>query len=279
MSAEDFRATQQATAGRNLLVTLRPDSKAPLGEAFDRVEMTFALKDDAAQLECRAVPRESFAPALAAIFGADKPPALQAPVQGLAEITGDFGRPFTEVWAGLLLAFPDNPLLQSARQGIEGMQQSAGGQAAMLGRALAGLGTGFSLTWTGIDPYEIVPAPQIIARIDAPQAAGYQVLLRAGLKKSLQAKESAQLPWFDDTVNVAEFPLAGGPTMHPAVAMHNKQIALASSATLMRDYVAGKVPVEKEGAQGNLMLRVHVAPAAAAISASVLRPSLAVVWL
>lgn len=264
LSAEDFRAVQEATAGRNLLVTVRPDAKDPFGDAFERVEMTFALKQDAAQLECKAVPRASFAPALAAIFG-DKPPALQPPVQGLAEITGDFGRPFPEVYAGLLLGFPDNSLVQSARKAIEGFAQSAGDKAPMLAKALSGLGTGFSLSWTGIDPYEVIPAPQIIARIDAPQAAGYGVLLRAALKKQPEVNEAEQKPWFDDTTKIAQFPVFGGPSLHPAVTMRDQKIVITSSTTLAQDFVAGKVPMETEDAKGNLMLRIHAGPAAAAI--------------
>lgn len=266
LSDEDFQAIQQAAMGRNVLATLRPRESDPLGAQFQRLDATVALKQDAVQLDCKALPRKDFAIALGAIFNSDTIPTLQAPVQGLVELSANFGKPFPEVWSALQLAFPGDPILETMRGGIQSAAEGLGDKAGMVGKVLNGLGTGVSLSWTGIDPLEIVPAPQIFARIDAPDAAGYEVLLKIGIKdRAPRAVEADLLPYYDEAEKLAIFPLLGGPALHPAVAMHDKAILLATSTTLMRDILAGNVPTAEDGAQGHLLARVRVAPATAAL--------------
>lgn len=268
LSPEDFAAVQEAAAGRNLLATVRPRADKPLGGALEQVDLTIALKQDAVQLDCKATPHPEFAPALDAIFGAGKLPVLPAPVSGLVEVAGDFGRPFTEVWSALLLGFPENGALQSARKSVDGMAESMGDKKDLVTKSLNALGTGFSLSWTGMDTLEVVPAPQLVARIDAPQAAGYQVLVRAALPRTITTNEDEVKPWFDDTAKLAIFPMIGGPSMHPAVAFKDQKIVIASSSTLAREFLAGQVPLATDEAQGNLLVRVRVAPAVAAVFAA-----------
>lgn len=264
LPAEGMAAVQQAASGRNLLVTLRPGEDEPGGAQFERLDLTFALKPDAAQLDCKAVPRPAFVTALDGFLNGANTPTLQAPIRGPIEIALDFGRPFTEVWSGLQLAFPGNPALEAVRGGIDSVAEMAGGRAPMLAKALGALGTGLTLTWTGVDPLEIVPVPMLVARIDAPDAAGYEVLLKAGLPRAPVAEDSAIKPYFDDTDKLAIFPVAGGPTMHPAIAMRDKKILLTTSAALARDVIAQRVPLADDGAQGHLLVRVRVPEAAAA---------------
>lgn len=265
LSEDEFAKVQQAAMGRNLLATLRPNGQDALGASFDRAEMTLALNRDTVQLDCKAIPRDTFAPALNAIFGSGKIPALPAPVQGVAELSLDFGRPFPEVWSGLLLAFPENDALQSARKTFAGIAEGAGDKAPLLDKALGSLGTGFSLSITGVDPYEIVPMPQIIARLDAPHSAGYNVLLRAGLPKAPVADESAMKPYFDDVAKFGLYPFAGGPSMHPSLGFKDDKILFASSAALMRDYLGGNTAVSTSDGEGHALLRVRVAPATAMV--------------
>lgn len=266
LSDDDFHAIHEAAKGRNLLATLRPRASDPISAQFERLDATVALKQDAVQFDCRAIPNKDFAIALGAIFNGTNVPTLQAPVQGLVELSADFGRPFPEVWSALQLAFPGDPILETIRGGIQSASEGLGDKAGMVGKAFNGLGTGVSLTWTGIDPLEIVPAPQVIARIDAPDAAGYEVLLKIGIKdRTPRAVEADILPYYDETEKLAIFPVLGGPTMHPTVAMRDKRILLASSTTLMRDVIAGTVPMAEDGAQGHVLARIRVAPAAAAV--------------
>jgi hypothetical protein len=264
LSNEDLEAIQHAATGRNLLASLRLKADDPLGAQFERVDMTFALTGDALQLDCKGVPREAFAPTLASIFNSEELPALQPPVQGLVELTADFGRPFTEVWSALLLAFPEDPAIQAVRGWFQTIAQGAGSRAPMLEKAAASLGSGFTLSWTGIDPLEVVPAPQLIARINAPKSAGYDVLLRAGLSRAPEADESAMKPYYDEAARLAIYPALGGPALHPCIAFKDDKILLASSATLARGFLAGSVPLVEDAAKGHVLVRARVAPAVAA---------------
>jgi hypothetical protein len=119
-----------------------------------------------------------------------------------------------------------------------------------------------------VDTLEVVPVPQLVARIDAPQAAGYQVLVRAALPRTITTNEDEVKPWFDDTAKLAIFPMIGGPSLHPALAFKDQKIVIASSSTLAREFLAGQVPLASEEAQGNLLVRVRVAPAVAAVFAA-----------
>lgn len=260
LSDADLVAAQAAADGRNLLAIIRPAEGDPLGAQFERVELTFALTRDAVQLDSRAVPRAQFAPELAAIFGPAKG-SLPQPAEGLVEIAVDLGRPFTEVWPALSLAFPGNPALQAVRGALEQVATGAGERAPMLEKVVASLGSGVSFSWTGVDLHEMLPAPQVLLQIDAPQAAGYEVLAKAGLPREMILAEDKVGPYYDEAAKLAIYPAFGGPSMHPSVGFRNKKILISSSATLARDFYAGKVPLADDGAQGHAIVRVRVAPA------------------
>lgn len=261
MTEADLIEAQEAASGRNLLAIVRPGESDPLGAQFERITLTFALTRDAVQLETRAEPRERFAPELAAIFGPAKP-ALPQPVQGLVELSVDLGRPFTEVWPALSLAFPGNPVLQTVRGGLEQAVAMAGERGGMLEKAVSGLGSGVTLSWTGVDQHEMVPAPQLMMQIDAPQSAGYEVLVKAAkLPATLTLEEDHAPPYFDPNSRLLIIPALGGPSLHPSVGFRDKRVLVSSSATLAQDYYAGKVPLTEEPAQGHALLRVRLAPA------------------
>jgi len=265
LSDEDLAAAQQAASGRNLLAIIRPGEGDPLSTHFERLELTFALTQDAVQIDSRAIPRATFAPELAAIFGPQKP-TLPRPVQGLVELSVDLGRPFTEVWPALSLAFPGNPVLQAVRDGLATITAGAGERAPMLEKAAGGLGSGVTLSWTGVDLHEILPAPQLIMQIDAPQSAGYEVLAKAGIKqRQLILGEDDVQPYYDEAARLAIYPAAGGPSLHPSFGFRDKKVLISSSEALARDFYAGVVPLAEDGAQGHALLRLRFAPATNAV--------------
>jgi len=264
---EALERSVEAGRGRSLLAVLRPGAGEPGGEVLEEIEALFALSKEAAQLEVRARPRAAWRAPLDSLFGAGPSPALPTPPKGIVEISGNFLRPVPEVWGALLLAFPEQGVLQAIRLALAGAREALPDEATLMADAFfADFGPAWWLSWAGIDRYEILPAPLLLAWAETPNAAALAPVLEA-LPNAPTYAQGTLTPWYDATTRLAAIPLAGGPGIHPAFATANGGLLLGTSSTLAAAYQQGQANVhDAPQARGHLFVRAHPGPLASTLA-------------
>ena len=194
---------------------------------------------------------------ISALLEGVEPQTLRMPIDGMAALSAHLGKPIEEVWLkiGAMTGYP----LFSRAQWNEWSTLDEGEQpgiAYTLTQLLGGAGPGFQCTWRGIDPYEIVPAPQIVVTAEFSDEAAERV--RTAFPPPPQEVPAyAPYPRFDADTGIVTYPIFGGPSLQPTAVIAADTILVSSSRAIAEPYIVTPPVNEPLPLPGNLYIRIR----------------------
>jgi len=244
----------------DLSAQLELQEEDPLGGYFEELQVAMRLEETAGALVCRGRLRESQRAHLAPLLAQATPRTLQAPPEGLAGISADFGRPLPELWAALGGIWEsttgEQPALFTWAEDAEGDMAALG---EMLRLVLGATGASWRLSWHGVDLHEMLPVPELVGRFQA-DARILEPLFASVPAATAGAPHDAVLRRHPET-GLVSLPLLGGPSIEPSAALHGGELLLSTSRTVAEAALTAPSAGTTLSERGNLY--IHIDPYAA----------------
>jgi hypothetical protein len=219
MEAPALAALMTTEGNPTLKGRIRLTPEDPAGEQLADVRFALRVEESEGLLACRSSLRPAFAERVAGLMQGLEPVELRRPPEGMLVVSANLGQTMEAAWAALGEAFPDagvfgEDLWQdwTAWDGEE-----APGFAPVATRLLGPMGPGVRLSLVQVNPYEILPMPELAATVDADEArieAAYD---------SLPGAPADAMPWdsyprIDADSRLLHLPMIGGPSLEPTAA-------------------------------------------------------------
>ncbi|HUW61134.1 MAG TPA: hypothetical protein VMZ06_09020 [Candidatus Bathyarchaeia archaeon] len=210
----------------------------PLGDVIERGTFSLRIDKTAATAACQSVLRPAWREKMAALLDGVTPRTLEAPPDGLLRVSLDLGKPVAALWncAGTVFGKQNEMDQLWAKWSAAPEEGESSISYTVLG-ILGGLGPGMRASLVGVDLNEIVPAPEVVATLEADPAK----LLEAF--KALPAPPAGSQPWdtylrYDETAQVVWLPLIGGPSLEPTAGVKGNALVMSSSRTVAESMLA-----------------------------------------
>ena len=153
------------------------------------------------------------------------------------------------------------PALEVATDFIKGKPNdtdtvaSIGEITTLLQQALRITGAKTRLVWTGVDAYEMLPAPFLAAAFEADADAALALFERVVPSNTVNEDIDLTLR-LDEEHLVAYSPVIGGESIEPAVASYGNGLIVSSSALMAKELVKSPAATKKYSESGNLYLSI-----------------------
>jgi len=210
----------------------------PLGDVIERGTFSLRIDKTTATVACESTLRPAWREKMAGLLEGVTPRTLESPPDGLLRVSLDLGKPVEALWkcAGTPFGKQDemNELWakwsSAPEEGKPGLSHTALG-------LLGGLGPGMRVSLVGVDLNEIVPAPEVVATLEADPVKVLEAF------KGLPAPPEGSQPWetylrYDETAQVVRLPLIGGPSLEPTAGIKGNALVMSSSGTVAESMLA-----------------------------------------
>ena len=223
---------------------------------FEKVEIAVRIERDTARLAVQGRLSPSFMEQYTPFLKGLTPQPLPAPLDGIVSVSMATAMPLPALIASLAEPFPalktasaflkqdeeDKDLLEPVTEIQSLMQQT-----------LSDAGATMRLSWLGVEPYEMMPAPVLAATFDADT---YRVLaLFERIAPAPGVTSGVDLaPRLDDEYTLAYAPFVGGPAIEPAVAIYGNGMLFSTSANVARELLQTAPLTATHPQDGNLYI-------------------------
>jgi hypothetical protein len=226
LTREELAASASAGQKDEAVFARLDASLAPqLGEGVERLEAGLQLFADGVRVRLSLGLSPALRMALAPVLrSGESAPALPLPAEGPLVLACNLGAPLPEAWLALRAAFPW--LSQGTGQGTEPVVPEA--LRPLLDAAWGATGNQVWVSWRGVDPLAMFPAPALVAGI-AAETAGLQPLLSALPPYPVPAEGFDWYPRMDAESGVAHIEFAGGPSLSPSLILDGDRVVLSTS--------------------------------------------------
>ena len=210
----------------------------PLGDVIERGTFSLRIDKTAATVTCQSALRPAWREKMAGLLDGVTPRTLESPPDGLLRVSLDLGKPVAALWNCAGTAFGKQAEMDqlwakwsaAPEEGESSISYTALG-------ILGGLGPGMRVSLVGVDLNEIVPAPELVATLEADPVKVLEAF------KGLPAPPEGSQPWetylrYDETAQVVRLPLIGGPSLEPTAGIKGNALVMSSSRTVAESILA-----------------------------------------
>lgn len=186
-----------------------------------------------------------------------EPQTLQAPMDGMCVVSAHLGKPIQAAWLALE-TLSANPIFSAAQweAWTTLTDEEQPGLAYMLTRTIGPAGPAFQISWHGLDPYEMIPMPELILTADLADAGAEQVLAAfPAMPEGMP--QYTPFPRVDAATRVVTLPLMGGPSIAPTAVFHDNSLLLSTSSRVAEEMRAEPPAREPLPLPGNLYIRIR----------------------
>jgi hypothetical protein len=228
------------------------DRDHALGAVFESLGFAVRVDQEALHVQSRGRLQDDWEQKAAPLVRDQAPRILLAPPSGLVEISLNVGKNGKATLAAIGDAFGIS--LLDGKQWINwemtpGLPQST---VALFNL----LGPGVRLTWLGVDPYELVPTPRLIATLDGNQEAVMGVF-SAVREQAQSADIEPSLQGMVFTENAATIDMPGGSSLAPTFVIDTGRVLLSSGTEALAHQSEVSEPLSEVG---NLYVRARPGP-------------------
>ena len=210
----------------------------PLGDVIERGTFSLRIDKTAAAVSCESTLRPAWREKMAGLLEGVTPRTLESPPDGMLRVSLDLGKPVEAVWkcAGTAFGKQDEMDQLWAKWSAAPEEGKSSLSYTLLG-LLGGLGPGMRVSLVGVDLNEIVPAPEVVAMLEADPGRLSEAF------KGLPAPPDGSQPWetylrYDETAQVVRLPLIGGPSLEPTAGIQGTSLVISSSRTVAESMLA-----------------------------------------
>ena len=210
----------------------------PLGDVIEHGTFSLRIDKTTAAIRCQSALRAAWREKMAGLLDGVTPQTLVTPPDGVLRVSLDLGKPVETLWKCAGTAFGKQAEMDQLWAKWSAAPQD--GQSSLPYTAvglLGGLGPGVRLSFVGVDLNEIIPAPQLVATLEADAVKVLDAF------KALPAPPEGSQPWesyvrYDETAQVIRLPLIGGPSLEPTAGVKGNAVVMSSSRTIAESVLA-----------------------------------------
>lgn len=258
LPTEQFMDGFQKAKGADVLCVLKADAVDMAVKPFEQIEVALRLETDSILAAVNGNISRKFIEEHAPFLANITPQPLDAPFEGMVSASMNFGMPLRDI----LDAVDESlPALEVATDFIKGKPNdtdtvaSIGEITTLLQQALRITGAKTRLVWTGVDAYEMLPAPFLAAAFEADADAALALFERVVPSNTVNEDIDLTLR-LDEEHLVAYSPVIGGESIEPAVASYGNGLIVSSSALMAKELVKSPAATKKYSESGNLYLSI-----------------------
>jgi hypothetical protein len=243
----------------------------PIGQVLESARFAMRLSGDTVRLGFRVALRPAWREQCAGLLENVKPCELRQPPDGLLVVSANFSKPLSQVWTGIDATLSGVVSLQDLlKNALGGLGDNAKTVMTLALPLLDQVGPGLRLCWHGIDQNEMVPMPEFAAAFDA-KADALKPLLAMIPTVPVTTPPDVMKPRFDEAKGVYYLPLIGGPSMTPALGLHDHELVVSTSRDVAERLIAAPDTAENVQQPGNFYVRVRPQPTLQALLDSALQ--------
>lgn len=241
VSAADLAQIRQALGQNDIYGRFQLDEDDPMGGAIERGTFSLRVGNTEAAVECTAEVRPAWRGKMAGLLDGIEPKTLQAPPDGMLRLSLNLGRPVEDLWRSAATALgKDEQMGEMWRKWASPDEDGDPTLTQTITEILGGLGPGVRLSLVGVDLNEIMPAPELVATLDADSVALAQAF------KELPEPPRGVEPWeawlrYDEDAQVVRLPLIGGPSFEPTGGIKGGDFVISSSRTIAESVLADAI--------------------------------------
>lgn len=229
----------------------------PYAEHLDYLRFGIRFDPEEAHAKFEAALSDAWTSRVDGLLDGLTPQTLRMPADGMAVISAHLGKPIAEVWKGIGAA--TNLPAFSAAQWNEWSTLAEGeapGLAYTLTQLLGSAGPGFQCSWVGVDPFAMIPMPELVLTADLePDTAA--AIEAAFPEPPANVPAYAPYPRIDNGAGMVTYPIFGGPSLHPTAMVNDNSILVATSRTVTERFIEAPPAREPLPLPGNLYLRIR----------------------
>jgi len=255
LGQEALEQGAQESGGAEIAGSFIPRGGDPLGDVFESVRVAVHVEPTALRCSCRGALKPLWRHRLAGLLEGTGPKELKMPPDGLLVLSADFGKTLPQFWSGFAQALQQETLLQHTFAFPAGQDRPH----EIARSLLTALGTGWRLSWKGVDLNAMLPMPEVVATFDADTTI-LQTLFALMPPPAGDLSEYELTPRYDADKGIAYLPLIGGPSIEPTGALYGGDFLFSSSRTVTEALIAQPGKAETVAEPGNLYVRLHPYP-------------------
>jgi len=238
VGADDLAQMRQSLGENDIYGRFQLAETDPGGAVVERGTFALRIGGKEAAVQCAAQVRPAWREEMAGLLDGVEPKTLEAPPDGMVRLSLNLGRPVEALWqsAGTALGKEEQMREMWAQWASPDEDGDTTVPQMVLG-LLGGLGPGVRLSLVGVDLNEIVPAPELVATLDADSVALAEVF--AQLPEPPSGVEQWETwPRYDKEAQVVRLPLIGGPSLEPTGGIKGGNFVMSSSRTVAESVLA-----------------------------------------
>ena len=244
-----------AQQGDEALYLVLNEAPEPVNTAFAKAELKIWLEGRYERMRVTGEIGPRWREKIETFLPKVKPAQLRVQEEGLIELSMNMGLSLADS-IQVLEALMETPLnLVDQLQALPYFQDETNTAiSGLLTALLNNTGPSIQLTWTGIEPYAIVPMPELMLHT-AVQDNSLGVLLPLLPAPNALSPEQT-IPRYNPETGLAYLPLIGGPAIEPSLYIDNGQLHLSNSRTALEGFKSNPTPMKRWSEPANLYVRV-----------------------
>jgi len=249
---EGFEQTLASLKDEMVELRVRPGAWATAAPHVDAAELHVWMDDTNARVVLASRLTEASRNLLQPVLQKAKPVSLPPALPGALQLSVDLGLPAVESWSAIASLFGATfDPAESVVQLLKPEARATAGEA--LKGAFTNLGTSWSVSYRGVNPWAMLPMPKFAALFDSrtPWNSGMLTAMPS-LPEGVQPWEAWPRPSEDK--RYIHIPLPGGKDLEPVIAPFDGKLLVGTALPDALDLLATPALPADPGAKGNLLI-------------------------